>query len=208
MKQHFYAGSMGPYIYDDEDTYTSDATPFQGENRMAFASTGQGKILEAPTEDEHVVRLKDMTGTFLENRTPPTSISKFVGGTATGTVAGVQEWNDGSEFSVAETTGTPGFDIRFTFSNITDIKRISSNILYEGNSTHHVELQIYRVSDATWKTIVQIPTGFGYNYRFVDFPPDPADYIDTLKQVVLRVYHVNAGNASHDIHIDYIALIV
>ena len=74
--------------------------------------------------------------------------------------------------------------------------------------THQVELQIYNNNTTTWDTIVQVPSSLGYNTRYVNFPlPSDKDYINASMQSLVRVYHVNGGNASHDIYIDFIAIL-
>ena len=135
----------------------------------------------------------------------PSSVSVVTGGTATGTVAGVQTWNDGSEYSVAEVSGVPGFDIEFTIPNVINFSYVSTNIHYDGTSTHDVELQIYNTTTTTWDLLTQIPTSGVFNTRFVAIPADPANYISS-GNVLVRAYHVTSGNASHDIHFDYVAV--
>jgi len=52
------AGSLGPYIYDDEDEYSN--SHFYGETREAFITDGQCRVQQAPVHEEHVVRLQDI----------------------------------------------------------------------------------------------------------------------------------------------------
>jgi len=210
-KQRFMAGTLGPYVYDDEDQYSPSNDYFGGEFRESFITTGQGRVMGEPTHPEHVLRLKDLSGpdaVLITEFLTPTSINKVTGGTATGTVTDVQTWNDGSFYTVREATGTPGFDIRFTIPNVEHFERISTNLYYSGTLTNHrVELQIYNVDLSTWQTIYQLPIRNYFNLRDIHFPGDVTDYIDGSDNVLLRLYHVTAGNTSHYIYTDYIAII-
>lgn len=94
MQKHFCAGSLGPYIYDDEDTYGGVSHPFYGEYMVAFISEGQGFIMEAPTLPEHVVRLKDLQsqdGSNLVLTNVPTFDPHNVG----------QIWNSGGTLKIS-----------------------------------------------------------------------------------------------------------
>lgn len=136
------------------------------------------------------------------------SVSVIAGGTPVGTIAGVQEWDDGSVYQVPETATTPGYDIQFTFSDVGKINYIASNIHYNGLSTHQVEVQIYDVTATQWKTLFQVPSSLGYNYRFIDFKKDEVDFIDSSKQAKIRLYHVSGGDATHNVYIDYLAIVI
>ena len=172
--------------------------------------------MRAPVGRDVLERTKISTGwrsyfKFLDNKIEnrhktADSVSVVAGGTPVGTIAGVQTWNDGSVYQVPEVAATPGFDIRFTIGTVKSFSHISSNVLYSGASTHQVEWQIYNVTEDQWDTLTQVPHGFGYNFRYIDFPNDNADYINTSGQVIIRLYHISAGNAAHDIYIDYLAL--
>lgn len=137
----------------------------------------------------------------------PASVSVVAGGTPVGTVSGAQTWNDSTVYQVPEVAATPGFDVQFTFTNVQRITHIASNVRYSGSLTHQVEWQIYNNTDAAWETITQVTNGMGYNYRYVDFPNDFRDYINTSKETLVRLYHVSEGNAAHNVYVDYIALV-
>ena len=135
----------------------------------------------------------------------PSSVSVVTGGTATGTVAGVQALNDGSEYGVMEVSGTPGFDIQFSITGVLDFSYIATNIHYDGSTTHFVTLEIYNVSSTTWEAVTIVPPSSTYNLRFVAWPHSSADYIDS-GTVKIRAYHATSGVPSHDIYFDYIAV--
>jgi hypothetical protein len=128
---------------------------------------------------------------------------------ASGTVTDTQTWADGNAVNVAEVTGVPGFDVRFTFTNITDFCRVGISAYYTGAiASHYCEVQIYDVTNTTWRTLWTFTGSNGQNYRFSDIPTDTiSDYIDGSDQVLIRFYHPTSGNASHDLYIDYVSII-
>ena len=77
---------------------------------------------------------------------------------------------------------------------------------YNGSSGHHVDFEIWNVTLGSWVHLYDLPDGLGYNYRFIDFPGDNADYIDTGGIVKLLVDHQSSGIASHTIFIRYVGI--
>ena len=162
------------------------------------------KILELSNGHNHVSYIGDLYQRLIV----PASINLVAGGVAVGTVSDTQIWNDGNVYQVPEVAATPGFDIQFTITGVRKIARIASNIFYDGTATHHVELQIYNNTTTNWDTLIQVPSSLGYNLRYFDFPlGHDKDYINATMQVLIRLYHVTGGNASHDIYVDYLAVI-
>jgi len=205
-EQRFVAGSMGPWLYNDADEYPSQYGSFEGETMESFITTGQGRVMGTPTHEEHVIRLKDFSSVVPLNKVQPDSLSVVTGSLASGTVDDTKVWNDGNNIAVDEAASTPGYDVQFTFENVTDIKEIATSVHYSGTSTHRVELQIYNYIDTAWETVTQIVTGLGYSLVSVNFPADSDDYISS-SQSKIRFYHVSAGNASHDLYVNYIGIL-
>ena len=135
----------------------------------------------------------------------PDSITVNVGGTPIGTVTDVQTLHDGNVYQLPETTGTPGFDIDFNFSNVESISGFVSHVNYAGTSSHNVVLRAYDYSNTADDDYLYIPNSSVYSYRTV-LIPDGKKYVDR-GSAQLSLYHVTAGNASHDIYIDYIAIL-
>ena len=143
------------------------------------------------------------------SRKTANSMTVTTGTLASGTVTDTQTWADGNAVNVAEVTGVPGFDVRFTFTNITDFCRVGISAYYTGAiASHYCEVQIYDVTNTTWRTLWTFTGSNGQNYRFSDIPTDTiSDYIDGSDQVLIRFYHPTSGNASHDLYIDYVSII-
>jgi len=137
----------------------------------------------------------------------PASITVNTGGTPVGTVTNVQTLNDGNVYQVPEVTGTPGFDIDFNFTGVSRINGFVSMTRYDGSASHDVEQTLYNYDTTADDSFLVIhDTGASYQYRTV-LIPDDTDYIDGSGNAVASLIHTNSGNASHDVYIDYIALL-
>jgi len=58
----YYVGSLGPYLYDDNDPVNDPDGDFTGEKFKSFLSTGQLKIQAPPTGEGELVRYQDILG--------------------------------------------------------------------------------------------------------------------------------------------------
>jgi len=207
-KKFFYAGSMGPYIYDDTDQYRSTSY-VPGEYREAFITDGQVRIGEAPSHDEHVVRLQDLPeGSLLGSViSVPSSLTVNTSDGQTGTVADVQVFKDGNYLQVEEKVGAASFDFEFNFVDINKIKYVSMDFVYFGSSSHEVVCQIYNYTLASWVVLFHIPDASQFNYRFINFPvADDQDYISS-GQAKIRVDHIDNGVGTHYIQIGYVSIV-
>ncbi len=138
-----------------------------------------------------------------------TTLTVNTGTLTSGTITDTQTWSDGNVVNVSEVTGSPGFDVEIEFTGVTDIKYIGSAVYYAGSSSHHCQVQIYDYQNTTWKQLWDFTgSGLDQNYRFSDLP-DPSNVSDYISSGTskIRYYHPIGGNASHDLYIDYAAII-
>jgi hypothetical protein len=137
------------------------------------------------------------------------SVTVTTGGSPTGTVANTHNHSDGLIYSVPEVTGTPGYDVRFTFSGVTHFNQISTRFDYLGSTIHNVYVQIEKTPfDGTaWDNLNATPYNgtTDYSWATFDIPVDTA-YINS-GTVRVRFYHASAGNGSHSLAVDYIGLL-
>ena len=137
----------------------------------------------------------------------PSTITVNAGGTPVGTVTDVQSLLDGNVYQIPEVAATPGFDIDFNFTNVASIGGFVSNIWYDGSATHNVALDLFNYTDVQQDSFLHVSHSASlYSYRTV-LMPDDTKYINGSNEAQLSLYHYSGGNASHDIYIDYIALI-
>ena len=134
----------------------------------------------------------------------PDTVTLNTGSNTAGDVDSVKIMNDSDTYDVDEVTGVPGFDIEFTFSDVVDFTRIWLHVLYNGSTSHVVNVQLYNYDTTSWDTITSFTdqTVMTWIDRLVT---DDTDYIDS-GAVKLRLYHVTSGNAAHDISVDYVAI--
>ena len=103
------------------------------------------------------------------------------------------------------TGSAPAWYIDFDFIDVVKFNRVVMNINYTQSSGHTIYVQLYNNTTSTWDSIGTY-TGLGSYYAFALEVIDEFAYIDGSSKVRLRLYHSNAGNASHQTSIDYIAL--
>lgn len=137
----------------------------------------------------------------------PTSLNVVAGGTPVGTIAGVQTLLDGSVYQLPELAATPGFDLEFNFEQVSRIDGLVARIRYDGMAAHDVTLRLYNYDDAQDDEYTKVTnTSSIYDYRMI-LIPENQKYINDSNQAQIIIVHESAGNNSHDIYIDYIALL-
>ncbi len=177
---------------------------------MVFASTSH-----AVMKTDQLIWTGDLTdqitAAVVGDHKSAASMTVTTGTLTSGTVTDVQTWGDGNTVNISEVTGAPGYDVLFTFTGVTDFKRIGISSYYDGSASHHCELQVYDDTNTTWRILWTFSSGAGYNFRFSDIPVTRvvrlADYINSSNEVKIRFYHPTTGNASHDLYIDYVGII-
>lgn len=153
---------------------------------------------------EYIGTLTDQTNQIF---IVPTSINVATGGTPVGSVTDVQTLNDGNVYQVPEVAATPGFDIEFNFTGVREIAGFVSMIRYTGSVTHDVTLRLHNYTTVNDNNFLVIPhTAVLYAYRTV-LIPDDTNYINSSGQAQLVLFHDSAGNPTHDVYVDYMALI-
>jgi len=137
----------------------------------------------------------------------PSSLNVVTGGTPVGSITDIQSLLDGNVYNLPEVTGSPGFDLEVDF---TGIKRISGLVVraYYGpsSSSHYCEVQLYNYSTSTEDTVLRLNPADDYDYRTI-LLPDGTNYYDGSGNAQVTFYHPTAGNAAHDLYVDYVALL-
>lgn len=158
-------------------------------------------------------------GTARMNWTKKTAASVTItaGGTdASSVVANLQTENDGNIFHLDEAAATPGIDFYVEFTSITAFTRAIIRGSYAGAATHAIGILLYDWVAGAWKHQSVLKTGVYdvtaqqetiENVAF--FLPTDNLWIGTAGnagKVRLRLVHPMAGNNSHDLYIDMVAL--
>jgi len=126
-------------------------------------------------------------------------------GTPTGDISDIQIWQDGNQLQVTETNGTPGLRFTFTFVGVTSILRLFVMGYYNGSATHHLDIQMWNYTTSAWDQFCAMMTA-NDSQQFVCEVFDDTDYISGGASQVRFDHHV-AGNNSHNVYLDYIALL-
>ena len=126
-------------------------------------------------------------------------------GSSSDTVADVQAPLDGNTYTIVEATGAPGMNLEIDFIGVTKISRIAVSAYYDGSSAHAVRIQLYNYTDTAWDTMHTMNDGRDYEQHFKTVLDD-SDYISG-GAAIIRLYHTESGNASHDLHVDYVGLV-
>ena len=136
----------------------------------------------------------------------PASLNVATGGTPVGDVTDLQVMLDGNEYQLPEVTGTPGFDLEINFSNVSRIRGIVTKCRYDGASPHYAEVRLHNYTTVADDILLRVDPAATNNTRTVLLPSDE-NYIDTDGSAQIVFYHPGAGNATHDLYIDYVAIL-
>lgn len=136
----------------------------------------------------------------------PSSIVENIGGTSVGSVTDVQTLNDGNVYNMPEVN--PGFDIDFVFENVSSFTGLVTRVQYVGSTSHAVEIDIYDYVATSRDQYIEVPhNAVHYQYRTIRFP-ELSQYINSSNQATVSIVHTTTpGNSTHDLYVDYIALI-
>ncbi|KPK09550.1 MAG: hypothetical protein AMS20_00055 [Gemmatimonas sp. SG8_28] len=136
------------------------------------------------------------------------SVTKTVGGTASGTVSDTQTMLDGNVYSVPEVASSPGLDLRFNFTSLpftpTHIRlRIRNDGTAGAGEDLRVALWNYSGTPAFNDVHSFMETD---DYICFDIPVnDWTNYVSSGAAIV-RIWHNGTGNISHTQYVDYVGL--
>jgi hypothetical protein len=114
---------------------------------------------------------------------------------------------DGNTLDIGEVTGVPGYDIDFNFTGIDrNPNYIVCRWQYDGSSTHFVTIDMYNYTTTAWDQVRVFRDSALYFDSLTMYIPVnvSGDHVDGSGNAIIRFYHQSSGNASHDIHIDYV----
>ncbi len=127
-------------------------------------------------------------------------------GSSTDVIADLQTMHDGNVYHIDEAAGAGAIDLQCTFTSVEKIAYVFIQAYYEGSATHAVSIQLYNYTTTNWDTIGSVMHGVTMENFHVPIPDD-ADYISSGGWAIVRFNHTMNGNGSHDLYIDYVALV-
>lgn len=108
---------------------------------------------------------------------------------------------DGLYMQIEEAAGSPGFDIRFEYIDVTTFNNIMLYVKYTGGSSHTISIQLFNNDTLGWDTIGSFSDQTDWTLISLTVAIDD-DYINGSNEVTLRLYHSSAGNTSHYLQVD------
>lgn len=156
-----------------------------------------------------VSALNDEASTVIDFNEPesttyyPSSITTLIGTNDTAdNVSLISTYNDGLSYNVSEVGGTPAYDIRINFTDVSDFDFGATNIWYDGSISHDIEICLWNYVTSSWDCLWDV--SYTDDFQLVSGTVFDAQtyYIDGgLVQVKLE--HDESGNPTHDLYIDY-----
>jgi len=145
-----------------------------------------------------------MSGGFSETEYFPASQTLNEGTTDSGSYEDLDDIGT-NDFVINEEAGASSIDLEFGFTGVgSEINQLIVRGYYDGGSDHNVAIQIYNYTTTAFETqgLMSVATA----YQWFAFPIFlSSDYLDTGAATV-RFLHLENGNASHDLILDYVAL--
>jgi len=173
----------------------------------SYNRTGSGVLTGIVGSNTYIEGLTNIgTAVIIPGFVVPTSLNVVAGGTPVGNILTLTIALDGNEYNLPETTGVPGIDLEVNFTNVVQIRGIVVNGRYTGGGAHYVDIQIRNYTTAADVTVIRMNTSTTNNYRTI-LIPDDSDFIDGSGNAQITFYHPTTGNSTHDLYIDYVALI-
>ena len=129
------------------------------------------------------------------------------GSAAVTPVSDIQTPFDGNALTWDEVTGAPGINLSVNFTNVTVVRGVVLRAYYEGSSSHQVNVSLHNYETVAEDIIIRLDDSSNpdYNYRTI-LIPDGSDYISG-GAAQINFIHPITGNNTHDLFIDYVALL-
>lgn len=141
-----------------------------------------------------------------------TDIENLQGGTFGGDIS--YTWrDDSSRLTVYEQAEAPGFDVHVK------IPKVAASYAgyfflrgyYTGTDGHLIKLNIYKFSTSSYEALTADATDWSgataaEEKKFV-LPLDLTGYVSPRNDLAFQIVHVSAGNAAHEFHIEYLAVV-
>lgn len=159
--------------------------------------------------NDHQIRLNNLP---VWEKIEAASVTLNAGGSVSG-VTDLRTANDGNVYHINEVAGAPGLQLIVDFEGIQEFVTVNILAGYDGSTVHAVNTELYNWSVGAWYkfgSCQHCESAAGTIFENHDFYVyAPGEYIGTganKGNVRVRFNHPMAGNASHDLDIDVVAL--
>jgi len=112
---------------------------------------------------------------------------------------------DGTSVEINETAVAPAVDVRLTFNGVSNLNNVLIYGNYDGGTGHEVAVEIYNPTSTAWEgigTILVSTTAKWHSLPVIN----GLSYINGSSQALVRLYHADTGNPSHDLSLDLFQL--
>lgn len=193
-------------IYNETNGVNSVNTTVQA---LLTSNTSTNTKLNNVNTTQNIMNLGFYNTTYIDSKLnvtiyPANTITTLTGTNTAGTITSIQTMNDGNWYNVSEVSGVPGFNVQINFTGVTNFNQIYTNMYYQGNPAHEVDIQLYNWVAGTWDTFGVLPTDGMMSIHTYGISGD-GSYINGTN-VSMRIYHVTTGNSNHRLYIDYAVL--
>ncbi len=137
----------------------------------------------------------------------PDVVTTNTGNLTGGDVNSLDTMGDGDTYDADEVTGVPGFDIECGFSGVVSFSKIWIGAGYDGSVSHINDVKLYNYDTTSYDNFDVIPNTSGVITFYEATVPFSASYVDGSGNANLKIYHTTTGTPSHDIAVDYVALV-
>lgn len=140
------------------------------------------------------------------------SISTPTGDVDSGDVNSTVTINDNDTYDVSEVAGSPGWDIRLTYTGITsghEPNKIQLHLSYDGSAGHVVNFELWNYTDTPAFDVIAadaiVESAGTLTFYSIDITGQITDYVSG-GEAILRLHHTSNGNITHDVSVDYAVL--
>lgn len=135
----------------------------------------------------------------------PTSIELINGNNATPlNLSFITTAYDGKNITIEEVSGADPIDIKFNFTDVTDFDFGATIVWYEGSTSHTIEICLWNYVTSDWDCNWEITDND--NLELVSGTVFNSERYIKDGTVQLRYHHMQSGNPSHELYIDYISI--
>ena len=96
-------------------------------------------------------------------------------------------------------------NVTFDFANVASFATVALRAYYHGSVNHHVNLEVYNVTNDAWDILTVLGSQSDYSWYIVPVF-DWEHYINGSSAVQLRIRHVESGISGHILNIDYLCI--
>lgn len=139
--------------------------------------------------------------------TPPTqeNTGNRVGTLTSGSLSDMQTLMDGNEINYTEVAAAPGGNFEFQWDNLRGFQGLVLRAYYESTATHYWLVQVYDYANTAWRTVLDIRPAYDHEYHYMEFPS--SDGLIEDGTALVRIRHPSTGIITHDLFIDYLAIV-